>query len=177
MPHRLVVFLALLCVSPAASAADAPIKAFFGNWQGSGISTTSESLYFAETVRDFDVTIKPAGQGFTVAWTTVLRQGGDPNNPDVRRNAAEKTFVPSANGRFYVANSLPDPMSGQDYAWARVQDRTLTVNIMTIQDDGNYTIQVYERTLKAPGMDLKFTKVRGGEPTRSVEGRLVKIGN
>ena len=177
MPHRLVVFLALLFWSSAVWAEDAPLSAFFGNWQGSGISTTSESLYFAETVRDFDVTIKGAGRGFTVAWTTVLRQGGDPNNPDVRRNAAEKTFVPSANGRFYVASSLPDPMSGQDYAWARIKERTLTVNIMTIQEDGNYTIQVYDRTLKAPGMDLTFTKIRGGEPTRSVEGRLVKIGN
>ena len=38
-------------------------------------------------------------------------------------------------------------------------------------------MQIYERTLTAPGMVLKFTRVRGSEPQRTVEGRLVKVAN
>ena len=93
--HGLVVLLWLLPL-PALAAQDLKIDAFVGQWQGSGISKTSQSLYFGETVRDFDVEIRRQGAGFTVKWTTVLRQGGDPDNPDVRRRSAEKTFNPSS---------------------------------------------------------------------------------
>ena len=169
----------LLWLLPSAdlAAQTSSIDAFVGQWQGSGISKTSESLYFGETVRDFDVEIRRQGAGFNVKWTTVLRQGGDPNNPDVRRNSAEKTFQPSSNGRYYVASSLPDPLSGQDFAWARIEGSTLSVYIMTIDEEGLFNMQIYERTLTAPGMVLRFTRVRGSEPTRTVEGRLVKVAN
>ena len=169
----------LLWLLPSAdlAAQTRSIDSFVGQWQGSGISKTSESLYFGETVRDFDVDIRRQGAGFTVKWTTVLRQGGDPDNPDVRRNSAEKAFRPSSNGRYYVASSLPDPLSGQDFAWARIADSTLTIYIMTIDEAGLFNMQIYERTLTAPGMVLKFTRVCGSEPQRTVEGRLVKVAN
>ena len=168
-----------VCLLPtgAATAQDAALKAFFGQWQGSGVSKTDKSLYFGETVRDFDVEIRPVGQGFKVAWTTVLRQGGDPNNPDVRRRSAERSFQPSGNGRYYVASDSGNPLAGGDMAWARVEERTLTVYILTIAEDGLYDVQVYARTLQAPGMTLRFTRIRGDEPQRTVEGRLVKIKN
>ena len=176
-PFRWLLFLVWLLPASDLAAQTRTIDSFVGKWQGSGISKTSESLYFGETVRDFDVEIRRAGAGFTILWTTVLRQGGDPDNPDVRRRSAEKTFRPSANGRYFVANSLPDPLSGQDYAWARLEDATLTVYIMTVGEDGLFNMQIYERTLLAPGMMLKFTRVRGSEPARTVEGRLIKIAN
>ena len=42
---------------------------------------------------------------------------------------------------------------------------------------GVFNMQIYERTLTAPGMVLQFTRVRGSEPLRTVEGRLVKVAN
>ena len=176
-PIRWLVVLLWLLPIPALAAQDRSIDSFVGQWQGSGISKTSESLYFGETVRDFDVVIRRQGAGFTIQWTTVLRQGGDPDNPDVRRRSAEKVFMPSGNGQYFVASSLPDPLSGQDYAWARIEGATLTVYILTVDESGLFNMQIYERTLTAPGMVLKFTRVRGSEPSRTVEGRLVKVAN
>ena len=170
----LIVFLAML--APAA-AQDVKLAAFFGTWQGSGISKTDKSLYFGETLRDFDVEIRPEGSGFRLSWTTVLRQGGDPSNPDVRRRSAEKTFNASSNGRYFAAASLPDPLSGEDYTWARLEGRTLSVYILTIDESGLPDLQIYARSLEAPGMTLRFTRIRGDEPQRTVEGRLVKVSN
>ena len=174
---RWIVLLLWLLPAAEVAAQNRTIDSFVGQWQGSGISKTSESLYFGETVRDFDVDIRRQGAGFAIKWTTVLRQGGDPDKPDVRRRSAEKSFQPSANGRYFVASSLPDPLSGQDYAWARLEGATLTVYILTVDEGGLFNMQIYERTLLAPGMVLKFTRVRGSEPTRTVEGRLVKVAN
>jgi len=71
--------------APGAKAAEQlSIEAFYGNFQGSGIARTDASDYFGLTSRNFDVTIRPEGTGISIAWTTVLRQGGDPDNPDVR---------------------------------------------------------------------------------------------
>ncbi|MCG8361613.1 MAG: hypothetical protein MI920_39150 [Kiloniellales bacterium] len=171
-----ILVLAALPVSVQA-AQDLAIEAFYGQWKGSGISKNPNSVYFGITERDFDVMIQAKGGGFSVTWTTVLRQGGDPNNPNVKRNTASKDFVPSGNGRFFVSPPLPDPLSGKDYAWARIEKSSLYVYILTIDEAGVYDMQVYERTLLAPGMSLKFTRIRGDEPQRTVEGRLVKFAD
>ena len=60
-----------------ASAKDLNLAAFFGTFKGSGVSENRDSLYFGTTIRDLDVTIQPAGKGFTIEWTTVIRRGGD----------------------------------------------------------------------------------------------------
>jgi hypothetical protein len=87
--------LALLALPASmAQAQDLPLKAFFGHYQGNGIAESSDSLYFGVTMRDMDVVIEPSAQGFFVTWTTVIRQGGDPNNPDIRRKGTEIEFLP-----------------------------------------------------------------------------------
>ncbi len=173
----IVVLIAGLLPAAQAAAQNAAMEDFYGQWKGSGISKSPHSLYFGITERDFDVVIRPKGPGFSVSWTTVLRQGGDPNNPDIRRNSASKDFVPSPNGRFFISPPLPDPMSGNDYTWARLDKKTLTVFILTIDENGLYDMQIYARTLLTPGMSLKFMRIRGDEPRRTVEGRLVKFAN
>lgn len=56
----------MILASGGAQAADLGIKAFFGNFQGGGVSENDDSLYFGVTARDFDVDIQPTGQGFSV---------------------------------------------------------------------------------------------------------------
>ena len=58
------------------AAQNLPPQAFFGRFSGGGIASNADSLYFAVTARDFDVTIAPAGRGFRVDWTSVIRRGG-----------------------------------------------------------------------------------------------------
>ena len=164
--------------APGAAAKDLSVKAFYGTWSGSGIANSKDSLYFGITMRDLDVTVHPAdNNGFTVEWTTVLRQGGTPDNPDVRRKTASITFVPTDNPRRFEAVDRKDPLGEQGYCWARIEDRTLTVYVMAIAPDGNYALQSYARTISGAGMDLKFTRVSEGEAARSVTGKLVKQSN
>ncbi len=57
-----------LAATPA-WAQDLSHAAFYGNWKGSALSESELSVYFRLTERDLDVTIGPAGAGFTVAWS------------------------------------------------------------------------------------------------------------
>ncbi len=172
-----VAVLAGLLASGAARAGeDLTIEAFSGHFVGTGIAKNDLSEYFALTVRDLDVRITPEEGGFALSWTTVLRQGGDPDNPDVKRKAGAIYFVPTDRAGVFRGAVDMDPLAGVPFVWARIAGQTLTVHSLVVHDDGSYEIQTYDRTLTGEGMDLKFTRVRDGEPVRTVTGKLAKIG-
>jgi hypothetical protein len=175
-------FLAVLCVICGtsllpASAQDLPLGAFFGSFKGGGVAENRDSLYFGVTVRDLDVTIQPEGQGFKVDWATIIRSGGDPNNPNIKRKTQSATFLATDKPGVYRATDLADPLQGGKYAWARIKKQTLYVYALLIGDDGRYDMQMYERTIKPSGMDLVFHRIRDGEPMRTVKGKLIKYSN
>ena len=175
--HGLAAPLFALFVSmTTAAAADLPIDAFYGRYQGSGIAENRDSLYFGVTVRDLDVVIGSESKGFFVEWTSVIRSGGDPANPDIKRRTQRMSFVPAPSGKMYIAEGAQSPTEG-GYVWARIADQTLTVNVMLVLEDGSYAVQTYNRTLTGTGMSLKFVNVTNGEATREVSARLVKTGN
>lgn len=163
---------------PAAQAQrDLPIRAFFGTFRGSGIAQNEDSLYFNVTIRDLDLRIVGAGKGFTATWTTVLRQGGDPARPNVRKRTATLTFAPTTrSGQFRGADS-GDPLAGKALVWARIHERTLTIYELSILEDGRYDMQTYARTLTGEGMELEYVRLQDGEPVRTVKARLVKDAN
>ena len=173
-----VLFVAFvgLAATPALAADNLPISAFFGEFQGSGVSETTDSIYFAVTQRDMDVSIRPEGDGFTVKWVTVTRQSGDPNNPNVKRKERSLTFKASSLPGIFKGVDKVDPMTG-DYYWARISGNSLFVYVMTVAEDGKFQVQVYERTLSGTGMQLRFTRIRDGEPVRTVDAKLVKVAN
>ena len=165
----------LWSAAPGAKAAEQlSIEAFYGNFQGSGIARTDASDYFGLTLRDFDVTVRPEGTGISISWTTVLRQGGDPDNPDVRRKSNNLSFVPSDLNGVYRATKSGDALAGQPLAWAYVDGYTLTVHSLVVLDSGGYVMQTYNRTLSDMGMALEFISIKNGETARKVEGRLTK---
>lgn len=174
--HAAIVAVALLvvAVAPNAMAQTLPVDAFYGHFQGSGIAENEDSLYFGVTVRDLDVRIGPEAGGFYVEWTSVIRGGGDPNNPDVRKRSQRVSFSPSSKANVFTSKSN-NPMNGA-LIWARIKDRTLTVNVMRVSDTGSYTVQTYDRTVSGTGMILNFVNTKDGEPRRQVEARLVKVG-
>ncbi|MBT5414968.1 MAG: hypothetical protein HOK81_10245, partial [Rhodospirillaceae bacterium] len=167
---RIRMALAALAVvalsAPTAWAQNLPLKAFFGHYQGNGIAESADSLYFGVTMRDMDVVIEPSGQGFIVAWTTVIRQGGDPNNPDVRRKGTEIEFLKTANPLLFRSGTSRDPMDGGQLAWARIKKNTLHVYLMAIDENGVYSVQSYARTLTGEGMELVFGRITDGQPIR-----------
>ena len=169
--------VAVFAGAPASVAQDLPIAAFAGQFAGTGLARNDLSEYFDLTVRDLGVTIAVRGQGFNLAWTTVLRDRGDPDNPTARRKSTTLDFVASGRAGVFRGATPSDPMSGQPYAWARIKGQTLTVHSLVIAADGSYEMHTYDRTLTPFGMDLKFTRVSDGEPTRSVTAKLTKQAN
>ncbi len=174
---QLLIPLAVLFAAAPALAENLPLEAFFGRFQGSGIAENRDSLYFGVTVRDFDVLIGEDGNGFFVEWTSVIRGGGDPARPDVRRKVTRAAFEPAPTPGVYRARRQGDPLAGEPYGWARIKDQTLSVYLMVIREDGGYELQSYDRTLTGSGMELRFMRLSDGEPVRRVTGRLVKIAD
>ena len=167
--------LMLLVATPLpVSAQDLAIAAFYGRFQGSGVSENADSLYFGVTVRDFDVAIGPDGAGFFVEWTTVIHAGPDSTRPEVRRRTDRMVFAPSATAKVWRTATQGNPW-GDGIAWAKLEKQTLTVSMMRVTEDGGWTVQSYARTLTATGMELDFFVVRDGEAQRHVKGRLVKV--
>ena len=159
----------------SAQAADLSIKAFFGKFQGGGVAENDDSLYFGVTARDFDVEIQPAGNGFSVRWTSVIRGGGAPGKPETRRKTSVRTFKPSGRPGIWKAQESKDPLDAGELSWARIAGNTLTVYLMVIRDNGAYELQQYARTILPSGMEMVFTRQRDGDKVRSVKGRLVKV--
>ncbi len=177
-----LVIAALVALSAPAEAQKRTlsISHFFGTFSGGGVAENEDSLYFAVTARDFDVVIGPAATsgrgGFKVAWTSVIRGGGDVGKPRVRKKSTTRTFIAGARPGLFTATSSGDPLAGGEMAWARIKDNALMVYLMVIDDDGAYQIQRYERKLSGTGMELTFTRLKDGEKIRTVTGRLIKTG-
>jgi len=167
---------ALLTGAPAALAGpNLPFEAFFGHYIGGGIASNEDSLFFAVTARDFDVTIAAAEGGFRVDWTSVIRRGGTPDKPRIRRKSATKVLMPTANASVFHGTESGDPLAGKELCWARITGRTLSVFLMTVDSNGIYELQQYDRGLSGSGMDLVFRSWRGGDRLRTVKGKLVKV--
>lgn len=164
--------------APARTAPPLKLAAFFGSFAGNGLADGDDNAYFGVTQRDLDVKISPAGDGgFTVAWTTVLREGGDPKAPNIRRRATSMDFAPGPRPGLFRAADNGDPLAGGMISWARISGDTLTIHQFTVLADGRHEIQTYARTLSGSGMSLLYTRVVDGERTRRVRGKLVKNGD
>jgi hypothetical protein len=161
----------------AAQAQDLRPAAFFGTFQGSGFAEDNDSIYFGTTVRDLDVIIAPSGGGFSVTWTTIIRGGGDPAKPNVRRKTQTATFSPTDRAGVFRGAPSGDPLTGNPYVWARIEGNSMTVFILHIGARGKYSMQSYARTLSGYGMDLVFSRISDGEPVRTARAKLTKAAN
>ena len=170
----LAILPALLPPLAPATAKDLRLDAFIGTFKGSGVAENKDSLYFGVTVRDLDVTIQRAGQGFGIEWTTVIRRGGNPSKPKVRRKTQRMTFVPTGTTGLYRSTAPADPLGGKPLSWARIKDTSLIINVFSIGENGSYQVQSYTRKLVPQGMEFTFARIRDGEPVRTVKGKLIK---
>ena len=140
-----VVVVALFAGGAVIAAGNLPVMAFAGHFTGTGLARNDLSEYFNLTVRDLDVVLIPRDDGFVLTWTTVLRSGGDPDNPSIKRKTTSLTFVPAQNEGVFRTVRKSDPLNGEPYAWARIREQTLTVHSLVISDDGSYEIHTYDR--------------------------------
>jgi hypothetical protein len=154
----------------AASAAQADISRFVGNYVGSAEVTLADGT---KQPRDMNVGIAETRNGFRVDWTTATIR------PDGSRNPKSYSieFVPSDRGDVYAAamkrnvfghDVQLDPMKGEPYVWARIVGDTLSVYSLFVSEDGGYEIQQFDRTLARGGLTLDYQSVRNGKINRTV---------
>lgn len=178
--HSFILTLVLAASAGLASsgALAQGIEKFFGHFEGSGISENADSIYFAVSVRDLDVKIAPAPNGgFTLDWTTITREKGDPDNPKVKSKQASLTFRPTKKPGVYRTESEGDPLDGAPVWWSRVDGTSLYTYRMQINEDGTWRVQKYVRTVSGSGMELVFESIEDGAQVRQVRARLIKVGS
>jgi hypothetical protein len=166
-----------VCVASPALSGTIPIEPFFGEYRGKTISEDDGET----TIRDLGVSIEPDGEHFKVTWSTVTRRA----DGERKHKSYTISFVPTKRPEIYrsamrtdmFGNRVPmDPLSGDPFVWCRIAGRTLTVYALLVTDAGGYDLQVYDRTLVDKGLDLKFTRLREGEPTRVLTAFLERVG-
>ena len=107
----------------------------------------------------------------------LLREGGEPGRPNVRRRTQTLAFAPGQIAGQYRGTESGDPLNGGRMVWARLAGQTLTIYSLEFGEGGRYEMETYARTLVGTGMDLNYSRVSEGERVRGVKGRLVKQAN
>lgn len=167
-------WLVLGVVSSTEAQETVPIDAFVGQWQGMGVASGESGYFLDETVRDLDVKISGDNSGFTVDWTTIVRKG-PVGERKVERKETSVTFKPSPRPNVFQSTAGGDIYGSDGLTWARLDRQTLVIYRLVLNDEGAMELSRYSRTLLGGGMELEFTRLRDGEPVRSVEGQLIKV--
>lgn len=165
-----------VCVIGLARADPLSIQPFFGSYEGSTLLQSGEIKN-----RELRVIIRPFGEtGFTVRWRTLIFKPG--KDPTGRTQVVY--FEPlKSNPTIYAATppekaagiASDQPLDGRPFSWARIVDKTLTVNVLTISDYGDYVVQTYNRTLTKTGLALAFVRVRNGEVEKRIWGEMERV--
>ncbi len=158
----------------AAGAVD-PIERFVGQYKGHVVIVDSKH----EVDRDLGVDITKTETGFNVRW----RVSAQKIKGRIKTKEYSVDFVPTGRPNVYAAamkrnvfgtREPLDPMKGDPYVWSRISADTLTLFALLITDDGGYEVQVYDRTLVPEGLALKYSRIRDGQPLRTIETTLVR---
>jgi hypothetical protein len=158
-------FAAFLSGTGTVHAADKTIGDFAGQWIGSGKAQDGGA---ASENRDGEVIITKTAEGFTLEWTTMRTQAAEQAAAVVK--ASTLKFKATAKPNVFHALDAGDPLKGKKAVWASISGSTLRVSLFTVESDGNWTMQVYDRMLKSPKeMAVSFKRISNGEVTRKAE--------
>lgn len=171
-----VLAVALLAATMGRAADVNPIAPFVGNYVGSAEVMSPEGVH---SLRDMSVSIRENDDGFTVQWTSTTRK------PDgrLKEKSYSIDFLPSEREGIYSAAMRRnvfghavqlDPMKGEPFVWGRIQNETLTVYSLFVDEEGGYELQQFDRTLTEGGLILRFTDLRNGDKQRSVDTLLTR---
>ncbi len=130
-------------------------------------------------VRDLGVRIREIDGGLNVSWTTTIFDDGESKTKeysiDFLETEREHIYKAAQKKNLFGGRDPLDPMKGEPFAWARINDRTLSVHVMLITDDGGYEIQTYDRTLKENGdLNTRFSRIRNGQTMRALTATLIR---
>ncbi|WZK91023.1 hypothetical protein QEZ52_11980 [Aliisedimentitalea scapharcae] len=169
-----LVFSAGILFLLAVSAAQADVERFVGEYSG---QAQMQDASGHEETRDLSVTISEYKKGFQVQWESVTHK----SDGRKKTKAYSVDFQPSDRDGIYSAamqrnvfgHAVPlDPMKGEPFVWGRIVGDTLTVFSLFVDQNGDYELQQFDRTLNDGGLQLEFQSVRNGEPQRTVSAFL-----
>jgi len=177
LPGLVLAVMLSLALVTSSLADSGTLQKFFGNYVGQSISLADQGL----SERDLAVTIKPYHEdGFSLDWTTITKRPEGRTKHQSYSVAFEPTprhgIFRAAQRRNMFGHFVPlDPMAGEPYLWAHLDDETLTVQALLITEDGGYEIQTYERRLAPHGLDLTFSRVEDGKILKTINGVLRRV--
>lgn len=173
MVRFLTAFTAIfLAWTSGAAAADIPLNSFFGKFRGSAVAETDATKKLDFAMRDLDITVGPKGDGFEITWNSIQRPIPGSGSKVSKHENTVAFLAPNEKG-VYPAEKQGDPLTGGNLAWARIENRTLFVHVLTVNEKGAYELQSYARTLMPDGsMKLLFTRYRDNERVKQVSGVL-----
>jgi hypothetical protein len=169
----LVAALILLAAARAA-VADAGLDSFVGRYHGAAHGESADG-FFIVTLRDVTVDLRREGDGFRLAWSTLIGDAAEGTAPaNSRHRDTVLHFIPGqAPGTFRTLEAA-EPFSGRSGAWATLDGNRLTVRVLVIDGAGGWELQTYERTLEGDVMSLRFSRLGSGQPELVVTGRLTR---
>jgi len=152
-------------------AADAlSISDFVGHFRGEA-QVQAGDRFFIQQLRDAEVDLRAEADGFRLSWNTLIHYD-EADKTKVRRRSAEMRFVAGPKPNQFRSLDPLEPFAEKPTAWAYINRDTLTVHVLSIQTDGNYELQTYERSLSGNTMTLHFSRLLPGRPELIVSGRL-----
>lgn len=172
---RISIFSLFVLMSSSFWASAANIEDFFGTFVG----TAKMSSDGSEADRDMTVIIQPSNSGFNVTWTSIIYK----EDGRKKENKYTISFTPTSRDNIFgsamktnvFGKAVPlDPLKGDPYVWSRLNDDTLSVFSLLIDENGDYVVQEYHRSLTNGGLDLEYRRLQGGKPTKSIEAFLQK---
>ncbi|HJS31457.1 MAG TPA: hypothetical protein VJ924_05640 [Alphaproteobacteria bacterium] len=149
--------------------ADPPAKLadFQGAWVGHSVPGSVDD-------RAATVNIQPLDSGgFIITWSSFEGESEGARRKVVTRERTMR-FEPSGRGGVWRGAGSRDPVRGPA-SWARLHDRSLTVNLVEVTEDGQLEQQVYERTLTSRGLRLSYRRMLDGKVTRTLELEYLRL--
>ena len=156
------------------SAYGADYDIFIGEYEGIYISDRGK-----EFNRDLSVQITAVDDGFNVAWKTTTFKKDKPKEKsysiDFIKTDREHIYEAAQKKNLFGGRDPLDPMQGDPYFWARIEDNKLTVFAMIVTDNGGYEMQTFDRVLQEnKNLQLRYHRVRDGEALRTIEAELIR---
>jgi len=147
---------------PAASLSD-----FTGPWAGHTEKDTP-----AKRAATLLIEQRPGG-GFDITWASF--EAGDVAGSVLERER-RMGFAPTAEaGIWTAADASSDPFAHLG-AWARIDGRTLRIDILGLRRDGKLERQVYERTLQDGDMMLlTYRRFVEDELAKTIEADFMRL--
>ena len=174
--RRGLVAVGVAIIMTAADGADAqtpmgdpPAKLadFQGAWVGHSVPGSVDDRAATVNVQPVD------GGGFLMTWSSFEGESQGARRKVVTRERSMR-FEPSGRAGVWRGAGSRDPVRGPA-SWARLHDRSLTVHLVEVTEDGQLEQQIYERALTSRGLRLSYRRLLDGRVTRTLELEYLKL--